>query len=261
MRVLALWILAGALAAPAWADVTIKQTSTGKGLGMSGAMAATTYLKGMKMRTESVMGDTTRVTIFDLEAQKMYAFETKKKDVDVWDMAAFAAEIGKNVDGAAMTAAMTANGQKKTVAGQAADGYDMAITMPTTMGGAGGPKVTVQLNGPVWIVKNAPGTKEFADFYRAAVERGWIFSDPRAAKGAPGQARAMAQMYKQMADAGGMPYESEVQIKLEGEGPMAGLMARMGGMNMSTVVQSVETGALADDLFAPPAGFKQNNRK
>lgn len=83
MRVLALWVLAGTLAAPAWAEVTIKQTSTGKGLGLSGAMAATTYLKGMKMRTESVMGDTTRVTIFDLEAQKMYAFETRKKEVDV----------------------------------------------------------------------------------------------------------------------------------------------------------------------------------
>ena len=35
-RVLGIAVLATALAAPAWADVTIKQTTTGKGLGMSG---------------------------------------------------------------------------------------------------------------------------------------------------------------------------------------------------------------------------------
>jgi hypothetical protein len=32
------------------------------------------------------------------------------------------------------------------------------------------------------------------------------------------------------------------------------MMAKMGGMSMTSTVQSVETGALADDLFALPAG-------
>ena len=37
-------------------------------------------------------------------------------------------------------------------------------------------------------------------------------------------------------------------------GPMAGLMAKMGGIEMQTMVESIETTALADDLFAPFAG-------
>jgi hypothetical protein len=35
-----------ALVAPAFADVTIKSTMTGKGMGMSGTTTATTYIKG-----------------------------------------------------------------------------------------------------------------------------------------------------------------------------------------------------------------------
>ena len=71
----------------------------------------------------------------------------------------------------------------------------------------------------------------------------------------------MAQMYKQLAETGGVPYETEMQIKMDGEGPMAAMMAKMGGMTMTTSVQSVETGALADDLFTPPADYKLNARK
>jgi hypothetical protein len=127
--------------------------------------------------------------------------------------------------------------------------------------GEGGPKMTVRLAGPMWVVKDAPGARDFLAFYRAAVDKGWIFSDPRAAKGSPGQAKAMAQMYKQLAETGGLPYETEMQIKLEGEGPMAAMMAKMGGMTATTTVLSVATDALADDLFAPPAGYKLNTRK
>jgi hypothetical protein len=32
-------------------------------------------------------------------------------------------------------------------------------------------------------------------------------------------------------------------------------------MTMTTSVQSVNTGVLADDLFTPPAGYKLNDRK
>jgi hypothetical protein len=42
---------------------------------------------------------------------------------------------------------------------------------------------------------------------------------------------------------------------------MAAVMAKMGNMSFSTKVDSVDTGTLADDLFAPPAGYKLNTKK
>lgn len=253
--------LALALAAPVFADVTIKQTTTGKGMGMSSGGTTITFIKGMKMRSDMVSGNITRTTVFDVENQKMYIFDSKKKEADVWDMAAFTAEMSKSVQVDEMTASVKANGKTKEIAGKTANGYDMEISVPSTVGGREGMKMTIMLTGPMWVVKGAPGTKDYMAFYKAAVEKGWIFSDPRAAKGSPGQAKAMAEMYKQLAETGGVPYETEMNIKLAGDGPMAGMMAKMGGMSATTSVQSVDTASLDAALFAPPAGYKLNQKK
>jgi hypothetical protein len=129
------------------------------------------------------------------------------------------------------------------------------------MGGKDGMKMTVILSGPIWIVKGAPGTAEYLNFYKNAVEKGFIFSDPRGAKGNPGMAKVMAEMYSQLAATGGIPYEQETNVKMSGEGPMAGVLAKMGGISSTTTVQSVDTTALAADLFAPPAGYKIKEQK
>jgi hypothetical protein len=255
------FVLTLGLALPAHADVTIKQTTTGKGLGMGANMAGTTYIKGDKLRTEVVLGDHTQTTVFDVDAQKMYIFDSKKKEADVWDMAAFGGEIAKAVDTSSLKASLKPNGQTKQIGGKAATGYDMEVSMDSSMGGSKDMSMTVTLQGPVWIVPNGPGAADYARFYKAAAEKGFIFSDPRAAKAQPGQAKAVAEMYKQMAATGGLPYLTDIQIKMSGSGPMAGLLAKMGNMTMTTTVDSVEVGTLADDLFAPPAGYKLNVKK
>ena len=250
-----------ALVAPAFADVTIKSSTTGKGMGMSGTAAATTYIKGNKMRTDTVTGDTTRSVIFDLDTQKMISFDSKKKEADVYDMQKLAADLSQSVQTSEMKATVKPNGKTKAIAGQSATGYDAEITVPATMGGRDGMKMTVYLTGPMWIVKGAPGASEYMNFYKNAVEKGWFFTDPRAAKGQPGQAKAMAEMYRQLAATGGIPYEQEMNIKMGGEGPMAGLMAKMGDVTMTMAVSSVQAAPVAADLFAPPAGYKLKEQK
>jgi len=237
-------LFALAIAAPSFADVTVKAIGSGKGMGISGNMATTTYIKGNKMRTDTITGDTTRTMIFDVDSQRLFSFDSKKKEADAWDMQAFGENISKSVDTSAMKASVKPNGQTKQIAGRNATGYDMSIELPAMLGGAGGMKMTVMLEGPMWVVKGAPGTAEYIAFYKGAVEKGWIFSDPRGAKGSPGQAKAMAEMYKQLAETGGIPYETEMSIKMGGDGPMAGMMAKMGGMSATSAVQSVDTSSL-----------------
>jgi hypothetical protein len=260
------WILIAFVAlvapvAPALADVTVKATGSGKGMGMNANMTTTTYIKGNKMRTDTMTGDTTRTMIFDVDNQKLYSFDSKKKEADVWNMQEFAAQMNQNIDTSEMKASVKPNGQTKQIAGKNADGYDMEIQVPATMGGAGGVKMTVSLVGPMWIVKGAPGTQEYINFYKGAVEKGWIFSDPRGAKGSPGQAKAMAEMHKQLAETGGIPYETEMNVKMGGEGRMAGMLSKMGGISATNTVQSVDVGPVAADMFAPPAGYKLKEQK
>lgn len=260
-RLIVATVLGLGLALPAHADVALKQTTGGKGMGLSGSASGVTYIKGNKMRADLVQGDKTQTTIFDVDAQKMYVFDSKKKEADVWDMATFGAELAKSVDVSSAKASLKANGQTKQIGGHAAAGYDMEISMQSAMAGSKDMNMTVTLSGPVWIVKNAPGSADFARFYKAAVEKGWIFSDPRGAKAQPGQAKAMAEMYKQFAEIGGIPYQTEAQIKMSGSGPLAGLLAKMGNVTMTTTVDSVDVAPLADELFAPPAGYKLNQKK
>ncbi len=256
MRVLLGVVLSAAVALPAAADVTIKMTTGGKGMGMSTSSTGTTYIKGSKMRSDLQMGDKTQTTIFDLDAQKMYIFDSGKKEADVWDMAAFGKEIGVNIDTAKVQGAIKPNGKTKAFGSLTAAGYDMEISVPATMGGNKDMAMTVTMVGPVWIVKDAPGAAEYTRFYKTAAEKGWIFSDPRAAQGSPGQAKAMAQMYTEFAKTGGIPYETVMNIKPEGGGAMGGLMAKVGGMQTTTTTDSVEVGPLADELFQVPADYK-----
>jgi len=250
-----------ALAAPSFADITMKATVVGKGVGMGGTMASTTFIKGSKMRSDIVMADTTRTTIIDMDTMKMYSFDGKKKEADVFDMTRLAADIGESVQVSDIKASVKANGKTKEVSGKSASGYDMEVSVPAAMGGKDGMKVTVSLVGPVWIVKGGPGTAEYMAFYKNAVEKGWFFSDPRAAKVQPGQAKAMGEMYRQLAATGGIPYEQEMNIKMSGEGQMAAMLAKMGNISMTTTVQSIETGTLAEDMFAVPAGYKLKEQK
>jgi hypothetical protein len=250
---------------PGYADLTLKQTIGGKGLGMASQGAGTTYFKGARMRSDVVIGDRTQTTIFDLDGQKLYIFDSRRKEADVWDMAAFAAELSQHVDAEGMKVSLAPTGQTKMIAGQNAERYDLEITVPASMGGTKDMSMVVTLSGPTWIVKDAPGSADYLRFYKAAAEKGWILSDPRAAKGSPGQARAMTEMYKQLAEAGGIAYETDIQIKMNASGgggnPLGGLLSRIGNISATSTVQSVETGPLDDALFMPPAGYKLNARK
>ena len=53
-----------------------------------------------------------------------------------------------------------------------------------------------------------------------------------------------------------MPLEQQLSIGFEGEGPMAGMMNKMGKTTMNTTVTKIDTAPIADDLFEIPAGYK-----
>lgn len=253
--------LALAVFPSAQADVTLNATAEGKGLGMSGSTSNLTYIKGLKMRSESTSGKASNVTIFDVDNQKMYILNEKKKEAEVWDMGAFAQQLGESISGDSVRATITANGQTRTLQGATAEGYDIEIVVPATIGGPGGMPVTMLLSGVSWIAKGVPGAADYAAFYQGAAEKGWIFTDPRAAQGAPGQAKAMAQMYAEFARIGGLPYVSQMDIKAEGDGPVAAMMAKMGGVSTTTTIDSVDTAPLDDALFQVPADYALKERK
>jgi hypothetical protein len=257
IRTLCSTVIAALLATPAIADVTLTAQVAGK----AGESQSVTYIKGLKMRSDSTVLGTPTTTIIDIETQKFISVNHKKKEVTVYNMAQFRQDLDKTMKTGAIEASLKPNGQKKDFAGRDCTGYDMAMAVPMAMGGPGGPEMTMMMAGPVFIAKGAPGSADYARFHNAAAEKGFVMSDPRAAKGNP-SAQGMTQLYKAMADTGGIPYYMEINVKLEGGGPMAGMMNKMmGGAAFTQTVTAVSTDAVPDDKFAFPADYKVKDSK
>lgn len=244
-----------ACASAASADVKLVAQMSGKVMGMNPSGETVTYIKGNKMRTDQTMGGNQMSTIMDVDSGEMITINHKKKEADIWSVAEMSQvlqEAGASPSG--VDVKMTPNGQTKEIAGYAATGHDMSVSVESQMPGAP-MKMTVTISGPAFLSTAAPGASDYANFYLAAAEKGFFFGDPRAAKAQPGNARGMMALYKSMAEKG-VPLESSTTIKLSGDGPMAGLFARMGGGQINTTVTSVSAEPLAADLFVVPAGYK-----
>jgi hypothetical protein len=259
MAVVALGLLA--CAATASADVKMVAQMSGKMMGMNPSGETVTYIKGSKMRTDQTMGGNMLSTIMDVATGELISINHKKKEAEVWNVADMRTALqGAGVEASGVDVKITPNGQSKDIAGYKAVGHDMSVSVKSSMGGPGGMEMTVNISGPAYLSTDAPGAKDYAAFYTAAAEKGFFFGDPRAAKAQPGNAKGMMALYKTMAEKG-VPLESKQIIKLSGDGPMAGLFARMGGGEMNSTVTSVSADPLADDLFTVPTGYKLKRQK
>ena len=235
------------------ADVTLTATLGGKAMGRDIKGQSIQYIKGGKMRSETA--DT--VTIFDATSRRMTVINDKKKEAEVYDMAKMAAEIQKTVGAGEPKVSFTPMGQKKELLGKACDGYTLTVTMPVTIGPD---TMNLTMTGPAWIAKGAPGSKDYIDFYMEAAKNGMFFGSPQQAKGAGGQMKSMTEMYRAFSQAGGIAYQSEMEMKFEGSGMMASMMNKMGGMTTSTTLTAVSTDPIPDEKFAVPAGYKVVNK-
>jgi hypothetical protein len=253
-RLFGLALLCCALASPALADVTLK--SKGSGSGMVGAAASdmTQYVKGLKIRMDQSSGKgREKTTIIDVMERLMIVVDHEKKEVDVINMTSLADSITK-IGAADITTSITPTSQTRQVAGQSCTVYNVKVAVPMQMGNS---DMKMVMSGPQCLVKNGPGHADFAAFYRAAAERGF-FLDAAQAKTRPAMAKAMADMHKQMAELG-VPFATEINIGIEGSGPMADMMKKMNNTT-STEVTSVSTAPIEASVFEIPAGYRVNKR-
>jgi hypothetical protein len=243
-------------ATPATADVTLKQKTSGKGpIGAVADGETTTYIKGLRFRSDQVAGNRQSSMLMDAGGTQMVVINHEKKEADVFDITKMAEGMSEVVSVSDIKSSFTPTGQTRQIAGSTCAVYDVSITMPVKIANM---PMTMSMTGPYCLVKNGPGQADYAAFYKAAAEKGFIFGDPRAAKASP-TPRAMTEMYRKMSELG-VPFAMDTTIKTQGEGPMAALMSKMGNAGMTSEVISVSTSPIADAMFEIPAGYKINKR-
>lgn len=244
-----------AIAAPAWADVTLTQTTTAK----MASGETISRIKGHKMRTDMTLKNgNVMSTIIDLDTGKMISLDHKKKEASIFDMSQIGENLKKVTD-SDMKVSLTPTAEKKDVAGQSCTVYTSNISVPMKM--SEDMPLTMNMSGPVCLSKTAPGHDDFKAFYLAVAEKGLFFTNPQQAKASPGQAKGMTALYKQMAEAG-IAMSTDITIKIDGGGGMMqAMMSKMIGDTIHVETTKIEQGAIADDQFTPPADYKVKTEK
>jgi hypothetical protein len=237
---------------PARADLTLKGTGTGSGLGMSTQGETAVYIKGGRMRSDWSKNGKILSTILDLDHEKMITIDHAKKKAEVFDLSEIAAHLKAIPDGD-MKVEIQPTGKTKTILGRSCQEFQILVVSPYQ--DKSGMSVDTVISGPAWIAKESPGSSDYRSFYLKAAAKGLFFSDPAAAKAQPGRAKGMTTLYKELAKTG-VPYISDIQVNFKGEGMMASMMAKIGAVKSTNSVKEVSTKPLSDQVFEVPAGFK-----
>ena len=250
-KYISLIIACGLLAGSAAADLKVTSNSKSTGMASMGDGETVTYVKGMKMRTDSRLGGDVQTMILDIDARQMIVFDSKKKKADVYDMAPLA-EQQVSIGTGDVTIEPT--GKTREIAGYTCEDHHISVTISAGMAGAPGMDMDIAMKGPVCLSKQAPGAEEYAQLYSAMAEKGLFFGPPEAAQAQPGRERGMTQLYKAMAERG-VGLATQLDVGFEGSGMMAKMMKKM-GFTTTTEVTAISDATLSDDLFEVPAGYK-----
>ncbi len=237
----------------ATADVTIKITTSGA----MGTSSTVMYIKGTKMRQDMGMGGQQLSSIIDAAAKQMIVLDPNTRQATVYDLGKIAEEMQKAAKPQDVKLSLTPTGETKQLLGRTCTGYTLSLSftasLPAPMPGQSSSPRTVDVNigGPVWLAKDAPGTNDFTNFFKAASESGLFFG------GGPGgaqnpQARGMALMYQAYANANGIPYEQQINVNLTG--------AATQPPPVTMTVTGVSTEPISDDVFTVPAGYVKKSQ-
>jgi hypothetical protein len=259
--------MAVACAATVHADITITVVTSIESAMMAAAGGApptpkiTTRIKGNKARTDVDVNNQTVSTILDLTTKQAIVLVPSQKTAHVVEAEAAAAS-SPAPPMPAIDTKVTATGATRQIDGVACDEYAITLKMDmTAMSGQGTvPPETaamlkdlrVNMSGSAWVARNAPGAAEYRKFQQSARLALSALGAGGVGAGIPA---GMEKIITGFSEAPGIPYLTEMSMKMEGTGPLVSVMKQMGETKVISKVTGVSTDALADHLFAVPEGY------
>ncbi len=239
----------------ALADLKISSRMTGKAMGRDTGGESVTYIKGTKMRSESVNGGRRSISILDLDKQQMIVLNEKKRRAEIFDLSQ-TAQVLREVD--ATDVKLERLGTSRTIAGLSCDDYEFAVAMTVAPMEGLDLEMDMVFGGPVCISDEAPGRSTFESFYTTAANKGLFFGAP--VGGQTGHSKGMLELYRKMSELG-VALATDITVKMQGDGPMASAMGRLGNISVGSQVLELSEETLSDDLFEIPSGWKVKHQK
>jgi hypothetical protein len=244
------------------ADFSYEHTTTMTGGAMAGVMRTfskqarepmkmSIAVKGDRMATLSP----TTGSIIDLGKETVTQIDFQKRTYSVLTFAQFAEFLNqatkRNEAELTIKPSLKETGQKRMVAGMDARQVILTMEMQGTDKKTGKPVTMMTMTSDMWVASNVPGYEEVRNFYKRMIAKmNWA---PSMGMTAPGSAKGMTEMMKEMSKIDGVPVYQVVKMgsamgaqpgaegaaaeqqqqqgqQAEAEKPSGGALGRLGGL-------------------------------
>lgn len=238
------------------ADVLITETVAAQAGDRNLPGTRSTYIKGTQMRIDTVQGKDSASTLYDLRDNVTIALDARKKRADVRDIAARNARLEQVYPRARTMTNLMATGTTRDIAGTSCAEQTFTIRVPMTKDG----DLAFMLTGSACIANDAPGANDYAAFARAAIERQVVLGPASDNRIVLALARGQTELYRALADVGGIPYRVDMKMDVDGRGMLASMVRRLVSGSRTSTVTTVTAAPLDDSTFAVPAGWKRERK-
>lgn len=252
MNVRARLLLLAALsfAPAAQADLTLLGRSTLTALNLPSQGREALYVKGQQLRRDVTERGRSYSYLYDLKKREVAVVDHFQRLIDRHALAS-----AKPAGRSALQLDLKGTGRKHALQDWTCEEYALAASLPGEMGQE---KVNLVLVGTVWLERRPAERKELAPFVRAVAAEDFFVGSALPGQPANGQAQGLNEAMRAVLGKG-MLCAADIQLKYEGDGPMADLGRRM-ATKASIVFESVSEAAIEDAVFAPPAGYREVSR-
>lgn len=250
MRLPFLLAAATCLSQAALADLTLIGRSSLSALNMPSQGSETLFVKQHQLRRDLTERGRSYSYLYDLKKMEVAIVDHFLRRVEVHTLSS---EESGNRKGERFKLSRT--GRKHAMDEWNCEEFVLDASLPAEMGNE---KVTVVLDGEVWLERGSKIRRQIAPFVQA-VEADDFFVGA-AAPGRPvnTQAQGINEVMRKVLGTG-MICAADIRLKYEGNGPMADLGRRM-ATKAGIVYESISDAPLRDELFMPPRGYQEIRR-
>jgi hypothetical protein len=265
-RPVALLALIAVSAVPLRADVRVTSTTSLEGAFAAMMPGATPkivmQIKGTKARADVDVAGQTMSTITDLSSKQVILLNNAQKTAQFLTGGKLPAGMPP-MGMPKIDATVTPTGKSQMISGVSCEEFSvsMSMSMGEMMGQGQMPAeaaemmktIRLAMNGSMWVAKSGPGVAEYMAF-QAAATKGEMLSMMTAIPGLSGS--GLDRLMGAFANAGGMPYLTELTMTIQGNDQIAEVMKQQGPIKVTTKVTEVSTAPISDTVFETPADYK-----
>jgi hypothetical protein len=244
-------LLGVALAAPAPADLSLVGRSTVHAMGMQGVGQEGLWLRKSRLRRDLIDRGKAYSHLYDLASREITVVDHSQRLASVYAMSSLNQDADARFSSKDLKLDLTPTGRRHQLQGWNCAEQKILVSMPAEVAGE---KVSFEMEGTIWLARNAPEQNETAAFVKAAQEPDFFMGIPVLAKKSPGQAKGLSEVVRRLAPLG-LLCAVDVETRYEGSGRMAELSRKMAS-RIAVTYERYATDPLKDDVFEIPKGYR-----